>query len=400
MRPRELLSTGVPRWTIHTETFRSDKSDRALKDLQELAVIAEQATPLAGNRLELCLRTRSNQVVLPSVEAALLRLKATVGELREKQQFIVTSKVMFPLDSLRTLAFSLPNQPRAPHVSKAALRLAPNLDFLQLYVSTHNSTVSALGFLTVLAELPKVTSLRLVTNGNAACLLPSYLMHITRLELGHQVHFRQVPLKLHELCLEGFDLDYLGYDVMMFALQQVITPVDMTLSSSAIAAVPFLPENLLKLSLEFLLAAHYGEKECLHTLHTGMARLVILRVLCVADFLTELLVSFMSGMVFPNLHTLGFCLDSQANTGYYSVGRAHDSSILQATIEASKLMTVFPNLQHMKVSCVGLDARTVRFDCAWFRWTFLKLRSITCYSAHVNVEFLNLKKGVCLVYKS
>lgn len=94
MRPRELLSTGVPRWTIHTETFRSDKSDRALKDLQELAVIAEQATPLAGNRLELCLRTRSNQVVLPSVEAALLRLKATVGELREKQQFIVTSKVM------------------------------------------------------------------------------------------------------------------------------------------------------------------------------------------------------------------------------------------------------------------------------------------------------------------
>ena len=225
-------------------------------------------------------------------------------------------------------------------------------------------------------------------------------MHITRLELGHQVHFRQVPLKLHELCLEGFDLDYLGYDVMMFALQQVITPVDMTLSSSAIAAVPFLPENLLKLSLEFLLAAHYGEKECLHTLHTGMARLVILRVLCVADFLTELLVSFMSGMVFPNLHTLGFCLDSQANTGYYSVGRAHDSSILQATIEASKLMTVFPNLQHMKVSCVGLDARTVRFDCAWFRWTFLKLRSITCYSAHVNVEFLNLKKGVCLVYKS
>lgn len=105
MRPRELLSTGVPRWTIHTETFRSDKSDRALKDLQELAVIAEQATPLAGNRLELCLRTRSNQVVLPSVEAALLRLKATIGELREKQQFIVTSKVMFPLDSLRTLAF-------------------------------------------------------------------------------------------------------------------------------------------------------------------------------------------------------------------------------------------------------------------------------------------------------
>ena len=385
---------------MHTETSRSDKSDRALKDLQELAVIAEQATPLAGNGLELCLCTRSNQVVLLSVKAALLRLKATIGELREKQQFIVTSKVLFPLESLKTLAFSLPNQPRAPHISQAALRLAPNLEFLQLYVSTHNSTVSAVGFLTVLAELPKVTSLRLVTNGNAACLLPGYLMHITRLELGHQVHFRQVPPKLRELCLEGFDLDYPGYNVMMFALQQVITPVDVTLSSSATAAVPFLPENLLKLSLESLLAAHYGEIECLHTLHTGMAKLANLRVLCVADFLTETLVSFMSGMVFPYMHTLGFCLDSQANTGYYSMGRAHGSSILQATIEASKLMTVFPNLQHMKVSCVGLDARTVRFDCACFTWTFLKLRSITCYSAHVSVEFLNLNKGVCVVYKS
>ena len=387
----------MPRWTIHTETFRSDKSDRALRDLQELAVIAEQATPLAGNRLELCLRTRSNQVVLPSVEAALLRLKAIIRELREKQQFIVTSKVLFPLESLKILAFTLPNQPRVPHIPQAALRLAPNLEFLPLYVNTHNSTMSALGFLSVMAELPKVTSLRLVTNGNAACLLPSYLMHITRLELGHQVHFRQVPPKLRKLCLEGFNPDYLGYDVMMFALQQVITPVDMTLSSSAMAAVPLLPENLLKLSLECLLAAHYGELECLYTLHTDMARLTNLRILCVADFLTETLVSFMSGMIFPNLHTLRFCLDSQANTGYYSMGRAHGSNILQATIDASALITVFPNLQHMQVSCVGLDARTVRFDCTRFRWTFLKLRSITCY---VNVEFLNLKKDVCVVYKS
>ena len=85
-------------------------------------------------------------------------------------------------------------------------------------------------------------------------------------------------------------------------LQQVITPVDMTLRLSAIAAVPFLPENLLKLSLDCLLAAHHGDIDCLHALHTGLARLVDLRVLCDADFLAKQLVSFMSEIAVPDLH--------------------------------------------------------------------------------------------------
>ena len=51
------------------------------------------------------------------------------------------------------------------------MRLAPNLEFLQLDVKTHNATVLALCFLSVLAEILKLTSLRLVTNGNAACLV-------------------------------------------------------------------------------------------------------------------------------------------------------------------------------------------------------------------------------------
>ncbi len=49
------------------------------------------------------------------------------------------------------------------------MRLAPNLEFLQLYVKTHSATVFALCFLSVLAEILKLASVRLVTNGNAAC---------------------------------------------------------------------------------------------------------------------------------------------------------------------------------------------------------------------------------------
>ena len=296
----------MPQWTMQTEDFRSDTSSRPSRELEDVAAIVQQATPLAGSQLELSLRTRSSQVVLPSVEAALLRVKATIRELREKQQFIATSKVLFPLESLKVLAIFLPSRPREPDIFQAAVRLAPNLECLQLYVQTHNATVSALRFLTVLAELPKVTSLRLVTNGNAACLLPSYLMHITNLELGRQVYFRQVPPKLRELCLDGLDLDYLGYDVMTSVLKQAITPISLTLSSAAIAAMPFLPEKLQKLSLQYLLHVHFSDIVRSHALHTGLARLANLRVLCIADFLTENLVYFLSGIVLPELHTLGF----------------------------------------------------------------------------------------------
>ncbi len=116
----------MPQWTMQTEEFRSDTSSRASRELEDVAAIVQQATPLAGSQLELSLRTRSSQVVLPSVEAALLRVKATIRELREKQQFIATSKVLFPLESLKVLAISLPSRPREPDIFQAAVRLAPN----------------------------------------------------------------------------------------------------------------------------------------------------------------------------------------------------------------------------------------------------------------------------------
>ncbi len=388
----------MPQWTMQTEEFRSDTSSRASRELEDVAAIVQQATPLAGSQLELSLRTRSSQVVLPSVEAALLRVKATIRELREKQQFIATSKVLFPLESLKVLAISLPSRPREPDIFQAAVRLAPNLEFLQLYVNTHNATESALRFLPVLAELPKVTSLRLVTNGNAACLLPSCLMHITCLELGCQVYFRQVPPKLRKLCLEGLDLDWLGYEAMMSALQHAIAPADLTLTSFVVAAMPCLPGNLQKLSLQHSIVG-YGDIEDFCTLHIGIARLANLRILCVADFLGDFPVSFLSGMVFPNLHTFGFCLDSQANDNYYIMDNVSGSSILQPTEEIGALMRVFPNLKCMKVYCVGLDAKIMKFDCGSFKWIFRKLRSITCYRTHVNVEFMNLEKRVCVICK-
>ena len=390
----------MPQWTMQTGTYVQNTSGRALQELQELAVIAEHSDPLAKPHLELGLCTKSNQVVLPLVQAALFGMKSMIREIREQQQFIATLEVLSPLENLKVLATSLPpGRPREPDIFQKAICLAPNLEILQLYMQTHNATVSALRFLTVLAELPKVTSLRLVTNGNAACLLPSYLMHITCLELGRQVYFRQVPPKLRELCLEGLDLDYLGYDVMMSVLAQAITPVSLTLSSFALAAMLFLPGNLQKLSVQYLLHVHFSDIVRSHALHTGLARLASLRVLCIADFLSENLVYFLSGTVFPELHTLGFYLDSQPNTAYYSLDRASGRSILRPASSVDRLVTVFPNLQRLKVSCVGLDARFVRFDCAWIKWTFVQLRSISCYSTYVRVQFMNLAEHIYVTYK-
>ncbi len=232
-------------------------------------------------------------------------------------------------------------------------------------------------------------------------------MHITCLELGCQVYFRQSPPRLRELCLEGLDLDWLGYEAMMSALQQAITPVNLTLTSSVTAAMPCLPANLQKLSVQYLLAVHLGNGERFCTLRTSMARLENLRILCIADFLTGTTVFFLSGMVFPNLPTLGFCLDSQANAGYFTLDSA--SGILRPTFEVKTLRTVFPNLEQMKVSCVGgghmvsplmrVQARVVKFDCAWIDWTFPKLSGIICNSAHVSVEFVNLSRRIYVTYK-
>lgn len=182
------------------------------------------------------------------------------------------------------------------------------------------------------------------------------------------------------------------------------THVNLTLTSSVTAAMPCLPANLQKLSEQFLLALH---GESIGTLHTSMARFANLRVLCIADFLTETIVIFLSGMVFPNLHTLGFCLDSQANTGYFSLDGA--SGNLKPTFESKSLMTVFPNLEQMKVSCVGgghmvpslmrVQVRVIKFACAWIDWTFPKLKGIICNSAHVNVEFVDLSRRIYVTYK-
>ncbi len=133
-------------WSLQTGTHIPDSTHRASRELQDLAAIVEQAAPLTKNHLELGLRARSHQLVLPSVEAAMLGMTSVIREIREQQQFIATSKVLFPLQSLRVLAFSLPSRPREPDIFQAAVRLAPNLEFLQLYVKTRNTTVSALRF--------------------------------------------------------------------------------------------------------------------------------------------------------------------------------------------------------------------------------------------------------------
>lgn len=121
--------------------------------------------------------------------------------------------MLFPMDSLKICALTLPRSPLIPRRLLSAMKLATNLEFLQIYVRTENTSKVAVRFIEVLPDLPRVTSLRLISSARdcATCLPVAYLQNITRLELGRGVYIDGLPSSLRSLALQNLSIDAEGY---------------------------------------------------------------------------------------------------------------------------------------------------------------------------------------------
>ena len=284
-------------------------------------------------KLELNIRLRSGHVVKDLMQKELMRLKAVIVQIREQEQLLVPTNAMFqaPMTSLRVLAFSLARKPNDQTTLQNAVRKAPNLEYLQIYVDTAVTAQRALNFVGVLPELPKVKSLRLATKGNAICLPVECLQHITLLELGSQVSFTQTPPQLCNLSLEKLDLEYEGYPAMMSSLCKSGAQLSVSLSSFTYAALPSLPVTVDKLSLLNKLPSGAQSVEDMIALPLALARLSGLRALYLADFLTGPLLTRLSAGRFPNLHTLGISFACWESNEYQSVDRNTGKIMLRPT---------------------------------------------------------------------
>ncbi len=306
-------------------------------------LVTEESWVLIG-QLELNIRLRSGHVVKDLMQKELMRLKSVIVQIREQEQLLVTTNVMFqaPMTSLRVLAFSLARKPNDQTTLQNAVRKAPNLEYLQIYVDTAVTAQRALNFVGVLPELPKVKSLRPVTKGNAICLPVECLQHVTLLDLGTQVSFIQTPPQLCNLTLEKLDLEYESYPAMMSTLCKSGSSLSVSLSSFTYAALPFLPVTLDKLSLLNKLPSGAESVENMIALPLALARLSGLRALYLADFLTGSLLARLSAGHFPKLHTLGISSTCQESNEYQSVDRNTGNVMIRPTRSLLRLVQYKP----------------------------------------------------------
>ena len=116
------------------------------------------------------MRLRSEQIVTPAISAELVRIKPAITEIREHLRMRKTAAVLFPMDSLKFCAFALPRTPQSQITLQSAMKLAKNLEYLQMYAQTENTSRLVLRLIGMLPDLPQVSSLQIVTGGCATCL--------------------------------------------------------------------------------------------------------------------------------------------------------------------------------------------------------------------------------------
>lgn len=239
----------MSQWSLDPYQPELNKEATTLAQIREIADQFEQATPDNKQRLQLHLRLRSDQAITPAMSAELLREKSAIVEIREQVRMIKTANLLFPLDSLRCCAFTLARNPNSQSALQGVMQGAPNLDFMQMYIGTQRTVQHALKYIKVLPDLPKLTSLRIVSQGIAVCLLANLLQHMTHLELGKNVYFKVLPLRLRSICFQTLDIDYEGYPDMLTALQQAVVPVSMSVSACRPTDVVYLPKKTANLQI-------------------------------------------------------------------------------------------------------------------------------------------------------
>ena len=148
-----------------------------------------------------------------------------------------------------------------------------------------------------------------------------YLQHITHLELGLGLYFDDLPPSLCSLAVQTLGTRCQGYDQMLAKLSQAVVLISTTVQECESADLSGFGPNMQEFRLQMPLVDITDlEHSC--TWHSGLARLITLRVLCVSDFLTEAFVTLLAALRFPELHTLGCSVEPMGNFNYSSVDSA------------------------------------------------------------------------------
>lgn len=398
-------------WHMVDPKFHKQAAVEAL--LSSLGDTYEQAPAENRQRLELQLCLKSTQIIKPAIAADLLRLKPAITEFRELERMETTANMLFPLDSLKVCALKLPRSPMVLSRLWSAMKLAKNLEFLQISIHSKNTSSMAVRFIEVLPELPRVTSLRVISSGQdmvtrlpvATCLPVAYLPHITHLELGQRVYTGGLPSNLRSLALQNLSISDQGYAQMLAEISLAVEPISMTVQEFENAALLGLDANLHEFRLQSpmlfrLQSPMFDTVEPEHSrmCRSGLARLSSLRVLCVSDFLTPGFVALLEPSCFPQLHTFGFNVEQLDSSDYYAVD-SPTSYILTPSQDIAKLGVTFPALQNLKIICrseenVGLVIRAEGICLA-----FPGLHDITCYSPVPGLELHGVPRQVQVAAK-
>ncbi len=248
-----------------------------------------------------------------------------------------------------------------------------------------------MSFVEVLSDLPKITTLRVATARHPICLPSVHLQHITSLELGVNVSFNVPPQRLCSLVLEDLQLDYEGYDAMFSGLQSSHNPLCIELDSFAPTALQFLPSKLHHLKLSQALdRALVGSSSNIIALHTDLAKLSCLKILCIADFLTARVMGLLSCLSFPQLHTLEMSVKAYHRDDYHVVDAYSSKILIKTTSDLPSLLQVFPNLEHLRLCCFDKEVGVLNLDCWWIsKALFPKLLAITFCCPHVKLQLVN-----------
>ena len=159
----------MSRWSLERPQVVYDNAVDFLRVMNQVQELHDKAQ--ISGRLELQLRVRSDHVQLQEIKNAMQSLGPVIAELRVIDCFDSCGKQLFPLENVRTVAFSLPGQAdRRMTQLQGAIRSLPSLQSIQVFAQTAKSAGLLACFLEVLYGLPHITSLRVATGGCAVCL--------------------------------------------------------------------------------------------------------------------------------------------------------------------------------------------------------------------------------------
>ena len=380
--------------------FGGRKVDRAAQEAHTLAAILQQVKPHTRKKLEVHLQVRSSQVVTQRLRQHLLCLQSKITQLREHDLLTDTITSLSPLSNLRTFAFCLPRKPNDQRPYQDAVRLLPSLQDLQIFFRSRTKVNHLPTFLQVLMVLPRVTTLRVVTNEIALCLPSEFLQSIVTLELGKQVWVDHLASSLRHLELERLELGYPGYEQMLSGLQHMVE--SMTLHSFEVVTLAALPSSLQKLYLKQSIADYLGSLDDLF-LRLALVRLGNLQVLCLADFLDAPIVGLLSAMansvVFSRLHTFGIAVDANKRDLSHVVNVYTGALEICTPPDLPNLAELFPEVRQVFVSVLG-TVKHIILDCRWVsHLVFPKVRGLVVHCPHHNVALRNLPNYVYATFK-